>query len=271
MKSQFAQKTVIITGSSMGIGKVLALNLAKLGANVVINARSVDKLRATETEMKEMGLEVLAIVGDITLESDCRRLIDGAVARFGRIDILINNAGISMRGSVETLTPQVIAKVFNCNAVAPYMLSTMAMPFIKQNKGSVVFISTLAALRGLPYLSVYGSAKMALKGLAESLRIEHLGDNIHVGLIYIGITKIDQNKTALASNGETINLDRRDGLFAKSIEDVAKNIVRNIVLRKQTTIIGVSGKVYYFMVRFMPLVLSLIIKYSHKRLKKLYS
>ena len=271
MKSLFFQKIVVITGSSMGIGKSMALSLARQKAKIVINARSIDKLIATENEMKALGFDVLAVAGDVTLEEDCKRLIETRIAHFGTIDILINNAGVSMRGAVEDLSPQVIATVFNSNAVASYVLTKIAMPYIKKNKGSVVFISSLAALRGLPYLSVYSSAKMALKGLAQSLRIEHVNDGIHIGLIYIGITKIDKGKTTLGSNGTLIDLEQRDGLLANTANYVAEKIVRNIALRKRTTVVSVTGKFYYFLVSVFPFLIELILNHSQKRLKKLYS
>jgi short-subunit dehydrogenase len=266
----FNQKVVIITGSSMGIGKSLALLLAKSKAKVVLNARSKDKLFATVNELKAAGCDVLGFAGDVTLETDCNALISATIEHFGKIDVLVNNAGVSMRGPVANLSAKVIADVFNINTIAPLVLTQIAMPHIKQSNGSIVFISSLAGLRGLPLISIYSAAKMSLTAIAQALRVEHYADNIHIGLIYVGITKIEKDKTALDANGEKVLLDERNGFFTSNSEHVAKKIASNIAKRKKQSVIGIAGKVYYSLIRFLPGLVEFLLIRSQKKMNKLY-
>ncbi len=270
MSTFFNQKVVIITGSSMGIGKSLALLLANQNAKIVLNARSRDKLIATEKELKDAGYDVISFAGDMTLEADCQNLINTTIEHFGKIDVLVNNAGVSMRGAIEKLSPHVISTVFNINAVAPLMLTQMVLPYIKQTKGSLIFISSLAGLRGIPFLSVYSAAKMALTSIVQSLRVEHHSDGIHIGLVYVGITEIEKDKTALDAAGQSILLDERKGFYTNDTTYVAAKIARNIALRKKKTVIGISGKAYYFLIKYFPSLVGFLMIQSQKRMKKLY-
>ena len=270
MTGFFNQKVVIITGSSMGIGKSLALLLANRNAKIVLNARNEERLLATEKELKDAGYEVISFAGDVTLETDCRNLIATAIARYGKIDILVNNAGISMRGAIENLSPHVISTVFNINAIAPLMLTQMVLPYIKQTKGSIIFISSLAGLRGIPFLSVYSAAKMALTSISQSLRVEHHADGIHIGLVYVGITEIEKNKTAMDADGSSILLDERKGFFTSGVNHVSYKIARLIAARKKQTVIGISGKAYYFLIKYFPSLVGFLMIQSQKRMKKLY-
>lgn len=217
----------------MGIGKAVAAMLAKQGAKVVLNGRDQEKLSATTRELTEGGYTIESVQGDISNEHDCRRLIATTIERFGRIDILINNAGVSMRGEVQELSPALINTVFQINTIGPFMLSQMALPHLKKTKGSIVFVSSLAGLRGLPYLSAYSASKMALTALAESLRVEHLKDGIHIGLVYAGYTEIEKGKTTLNAEGKPVLLDERTGKLKHTIDEVAEKIVYHIEKSKQ--------------------------------------
>jgi len=270
MKKYFKDKVVIITGSSTGIGKQLSLLLGNDEAKIVINARSSDKLKETENELKQLGHEVRSFVGDISEEKDCKELIDYCISEFGRLDVLVNNAGVSMRGKMEELNPALIKKIFDINALGPIYLALFALPHIKKSQGSIVFISSLAALKGLPLISVYGSAKMALTALAETLYVEHKGDGVHVGIVYVGYTEIQSGKTALDANGKPIELEARQSFFVTSTSDVAKKIRKHIYLRQHKTSVGFIGGLYRGLVRFFPRVMTLATHASYKRLKSAY-
>ncbi len=269
MTSFYDEKVVIITGSSMGIGKSLALLLGKQNAHIVLNARNEVKLLATETELKAEGCSVISCIGDVTKEEDCKKLIDIALAHFGKIDILINNAGISMRGMVEQIPASLVSTIFNTNTIAPIVLSQKALPHIKQTGGSIVFISSLAALRGLPLISIYCASKMALTAVAESMRIETKDHGVHIGLVFVGFTKSEKEKTVLNSEGNLTFLGERKGIFYNGISDVAKQISKNIKRRQKQTVVGVSGKIYYFFSKFFPRLMELIIIKSQKQLNRL--
>jgi short-subunit dehydrogenase len=266
----FRDKVAIITGSSMGIGKAIAAMLAKQDAKVVLNGRNQEKLNAITQELMEGGYDVLSVQGDISNEHDCRRLVATTIERFGRIDILINNAGVSMRGAVQELSPAVINTVFQINTIGPFMLSQMTLPHLKKTKGSIVFVSSLAGLRGLPNLSAYSASKMALTALAEALRVEHSQDGIHIGLVYAGYTEIEKGKTTLNPDGQPVRLDERSGNLQHTIDEVAKKIVYHIAKRKKRTVIGVTGYLYAVLVKQFPALTERILRLQQKKMAKIY-
>ena len=139
--SYFKDKTVVVTGSSKGIGRTTALEFLKLGANVVINGRTPEKLDKTRQFFLEQGFEILAVAGDVTDFNFCKELIDKAVQKYGRIDHLINNAGLPMRGRFDELNETVIDQVIKSNLFSASYCSKLALPYLKETKGSIVFIS----------------------------------------------------------------------------------------------------------------------------------
>lgn len=270
MKYRVNGKVVVITGSSKGIGKSLANLLGRHKAKLVINGRDKVMLLATQKELKNLGYEVIHFSGDVSQESDCRNLVAETLQHFGRIDILINNAGVSMRGITEQLSPEVISAVFKINAIAPVMLTQMVLPHIRQTKGSIVFISSLAGLRGLPFIGVYCAAKMALTAIVESLQIENHSSGIHVGVVHVGYTEIERGKTAIGADGKPVSLQERKGFFTATTEQVARKIVQSILIRKKRTIIGAPGKLYSFLVRYFPGLVEWIVRRSYQKTKKFY-
>lgn len=271
MSYDFKGKIVLVTGSSMGIGKAVALDLALRGAKIVLNARNSDRLKATETEMQAQGFDVAAFAGDITLDHVAQELIDFTIRTYGSLDVLINNAGTSMRGAIETVSPDVVRSIYEVNTVAPLVLTKMSMPHIKASKGSIVFISSLAGLRGLPLISVYCSAKMALTALTDALRVEHQSDGIHIGIVYVGITEVEKGKNTIGAQGQLIPLDERKGIHVASTQHVAASIRKNITSRKKKTVVGLVGKAFNFMNRYFPFILEFATKRSYSKTKKLYS
>lgn len=175
-----------------------------------------------------------------------------------------------MRGMIETVSPSVMTYIYQVNSIAPLMLTKMALPHLKKTKGSVVFISSLAGLRGLPFISIYCSAKMALTAIAQALRIEHAADRIHIGIVYVGITKIEADKTAIGANGEQVQLEERTGMFKATPELVAEKIVQHISRRKKQTVIGLPGKLFFVLSRYFPGIVELMVKRSYKKMSKLY-
>ena len=256
---RFKDKIAIVTGSSQGIGKATAIALAKQGAKVVINGRNADKLAKVEGHIKTITPNVLSIVGDVSDKVVAKNLIDEAVAHFGKLDILINNVGISMRGDVADLAPRVYETVFKANVMGKIYPTINALPHLRRSQGSVVFISSLAGIRGLPTLSAYSSSKMALRAITESIRIEEKQNKVHVGLVYVAVTKIEKNKVALASDGSDVVLKDRSERNVQSTEQVASSILKNISARKYVTVLSALGKINYYMQRAAPWLVERII------------
>ena len=205
-------KVVIITGSNSGIGKATAKLLIQEGAKVVINGRNEEKLNNAEKEINAPEGKLLKVRADVTKPEQAKQLIDKTIEKFGKLDILINNAGVSMRGNFAELSPEVFETVFGINVFGVANTTVPAMEHIRKTKGSIIFISSAAGIRGLPGTSAYCSSKMALRALAESIRIEESKAGIHVSLIYVGITKNDK---AIVNN-----IKRRK--FIKTLSGMAK-------------------------------------------------
>ena len=142
------RKVVIITGASSGIGKASALVFAKKGFAVVINARSSEKLKLVEQELRQVHADVVAVVGDVSVENECRFLIDQAIQRFGRIDVLINNAGMSMRALFNGIDLTVLKKLMDINFWGAVYCTYYALPHLIKSKGSVVGVSSIAGKKG---------------------------------------------------------------------------------------------------------------------------
>lgn len=194
-------------------------------------------------------------------------MIEHTVKKFGKIDILINNAGVSMRGDFSELRPEVFKTVFNINVMGAVNSSIYAMPYIRKTQGSIVFISSVAGIRGLQGNSAYCSSKMALRAIAESIRIEEVNSNIHIGLIYIGITEIEKGKKTISAKGSLIALEDRSKFNVQSLNQVAKSIIQNIKKRKYRTTLTTIGKLNAFLNLFAPNLVEKILIKSSNRIK----
>lgn len=245
MSDIFTDKVVIITGSNKGIGKATAIAFAKEGSIVIINGRDEQALQKTLEIVQTIDARAIGIAADISKPESAKKIIDKTIETFGRIDILINNAGISMRGYLSELDPVVFQKVFDSNVMGTINTTIPAIPHIRKTEGSIIFISSLAGIRGLPGMSAYSSSKMSLKAIADSLRIEESGTNIHVGLIMVAKTEIDEGKTTLSKEGRFIPLKYRTDKAA-SLESVYKEIFNNIKKRKYVSILSPIGKLNAF-------------------------
>ncbi len=200
--SFFNNKVVVITGGSDGIGKALIEALIPLGARVATCGRSHDKLYTLRMEYSNVMLHTVAC--DVSNEGDCRNFIESTIETFGGIDILINNAGISMRGLFRDTDTDVIRKLMDINffGAAVYCCTKYALPSILERKGTVVGISSMAGYRGLPGRSGYSASKFALQGWLESLRTELLHDGVEVMWVCTAFTASNiRNAVSLTHDG----------------------------------------------------------------------
>jgi NAD(P)-dependent dehydrogenase (short-subunit alcohol dehydrogenase family) len=263
----FKDKVVIVTGSSRGIGRATAQRLACSGAAVVLNGRNTTKLENTRIDMEKKGYTVFGIPGDVTSIKESKNLIEKTIERFGTIDVLINNAGIVSRGKFEDLKPDVFRKVVEGNLLGSVYTTMFALPYLKRTEGSIVFISSLAALRGFPIASPYSASKMGLTALAESLRIELAETGIHVCIIYVGFTENDPEKRVLSADGTMIHVDTP---FRVPQEKTADWIVQSIVKKKFKAVLTPLGKLSSLAQRLAPRLVELTLKYSYKKMERLY-
>jgi len=252
MSANFENKVVIITGSSMGIGNQMAWQLAQQGAKVVLNGRNPDRLEKAGQALKEKGFTVLTIAGDVSNEEDCQQLIDQTIKAFGKIDVLINNAGVSTEGQVTELEGSVFKKIMEINYLGSVYPTQSALPHLKISKGSVIFISSVAGIRGLPNYSVYSSSKMALTALAEALRIELSEDGVHVGIAYVGFTENHPEKTIYDAQGQKIPQPKRDLIKPEPVEKVAARIINMIERKTFKKVFTPLGKLNSVLNKFTP-------------------
>ncbi len=260
-------KLVIVTGASSGIGKACAIAFAKKGANLVLAARSAEKLNEISKEISLLGVEVLCVPTDVSMEADCKMLMEKTLDKFGKIDVLVNNAGISMRAAFADLDLQVLKKVMDVNFWGTVYCTRYAIKSILQNKGSVVGVSSIAGYKGLPGRTGYSSSKFAMHGFLEALRIENLKKDLHVLLACPGFTASNIRNSALAADGSSQGETPRDEQKMMQPEEVAVSIVKAVIKRKDRLTLTVNGKLTVFLNKFFPKwVDKLVFKHMSKEL-----
>jgi len=255
MKKKTLQgKVVIITGASSGIGLECARVFSQAGASLVLAARSEDKLKALENELKDNP--VLTIITDVSRESDCKFLIDKTVERFGRIDILVNNAGLSMRALFKEVDLSVLKTLMDVNFWGCVYCTKYALPLLLQSKGSVVGVTSIAGFKGLPARTGYSASKYAMNGFLDTLRTEHLYDGLHVMTFAPGFTNSNVRVSALTADGTSQGKTPRAEEKMMSAQSVAQYMLKGILKRKNTVILTPLGKLTVLMAKFFPAFVS---------------
>ncbi len=254
-------KVVVITGASSGIGRALAKEFAAKGARLSLGARRTELLEQLQQELPET--EMLIVKTDVSNEEDCRTLIDETVNRFGQIDILINNAGISMRALFEEVDTKVIRQLMDVNFYGTVYCSKFALPYLLKTKGSLVGVISIAGYVGLPGRTGYSASKFAIRGFLDTVRIENLKKGLHVLVAAPGFTASEVRKVALTNDGSQQGETPRDESKMMSSEECAKHIVRAIEKRKRELILTFTeGKLTVFLGKFFPALLDKL-TYSH--------
>ena len=254
----------------MGIGKAIALELCKAGANVVLNGRNAERLEKTYQEFLQKGYTVVTVQGDVTKVSDCNTIVQKAIDSFGDLHILVTNAGVSMRERFENLQPEVFSQIIESNINGSAFPTLVALPHLKKTKGSIVFISSAAGMIGLPTASAYSAGKMALTALAQSLKIEMASSGVHIGIVHVGFTQNDAEKRVLNATGDLVPVASRPAYLQQTQEQVAKAVLSTIRNRKFKVILSLVGKINAFVVRFFPGLVIRIVTSSQKKMEKMY-
>jgi NADP-dependent 3-hydroxy acid dehydrogenase YdfG len=236
-------KTVIITGASSGIGLACAHVFHTKGSKVVLAARNFDVIRKVETEFNALrDNSALSVKTDVTIEDDCRNLIESAVATFGSIDILINNAGLSMRANFADVNLIVLKKLMDVNFWGAVFCTKYALPYLIENKGSLAGVSSVAGLHGLPGRTGYSASKYAMRGFLDTVRIENLQKGLHVLEIIPGFVATNVRNTALVADGSPQGESPRKEERMMSPNVLATKIVRAIEKRKRRLTTSYEGK-----------------------------
>ncbi len=255
-------RTALVTGGSKGIGRETARLLASMGAQVYICGRDQDALTAAEGSLRTAGT-VHAHQCDVRDPEACRELISRIENEQGRLDVLVCNAGMSMRGTIEACTPEVIQIMADINYLGAAYMAHFACGLLKASRGSVIFVSTLASLHGLPAMGPYGASKAALRAFSQSLRSELASWGVHVGLVHVGFTENDPDKSVYRSDGSLATIDRRH--HAQSQTQTASCIVSCILHRRREMVLTRLGAAADLIYRLFPkLSDALILRYTRR-------
>ena len=252
-------KVVIITGASSGIGKALAYEFSAHGSKVVLAARDSDSLTKITEEINKNGGDAIFVKTDVSIEGDCENLINEAINSCGRIDAIINNAGISMRALFEDADLSVIKKLMDVNFWGTVFCTKFALPHILKQKGSVVGVSSIAGIKALPARTGYSASKYAMDGFLEALRVENLKKGIHVLIAYPGFTASNIRNTSLGADGSPQGESPRNEDKMMSPEAVARHIYNAVVKRKKKIILTSQGKLIFQINKILPSILDKMI------------
>lgn len=245
-------KVVIITGGSSGIGKALAFKFGSEGSKILITGRRQEELTNALNELKQAGIEAQALQADASIPNDNQTMAAEAVARFGRIDILISNAGMSMRAMFEDVDLDVLRRVMEVNFFGAVNATKACLPEIIKNKGSIIGISSIAGYRGLPGRTGYSSSKFALNGFLEALRTEFLKKGVHVLTACPGFTATNIRKHSLTKDGSEQGESPRDEEKMMTAEECAHHIYRATLKRKRSLVLTRQGKLTVFLNKWLP-------------------
>jgi len=247
---QMQDKVVVITGGSDGIGKALVELYLNKGAKVATCARNYQKLY--QLQSANTGKPLFIHATDVSKEIDCKGFIDAVIKEFGTIDVLINNAGVSMRALVQDVDFETIKRVMDINFWGTVYCTKFALDHIIKNKGTIVGVSSIAGYRGLPGRSGYSASKYAVNGWLEALRTELLESGANVMWVCPGFTSSNIRNAALNSKGESQGESPMDEGAMMSSEECAVHIANAIQKRKRTLVLTFTGKRAVFMNKFFP-------------------
>lgn len=246
-------KVVIITGASSGIGKALSFEFGKKGAKVVLAARNIAKLQEIATDLNKLGIQSMAVHTDVTIENDCRILIEKTIEKFHRIDVLINNAGISMRANFIDLQLDVMHRLMDTNYWGTVYCTKFVLPHLLKTSGSLVGVISIGGFIGMPGRSAYSASKFAVRGFLDTIRVENRRTGLHVLVVAPAFTTSDIRKNAFLADGSVQGQTPRDEDHIMTTEEVAIHIYNAVVRRKRHVILTFfQGKLAIFFGKFLP-------------------
>jgi short-subunit dehydrogenase len=241
--SKLAGRRMILTGASEGIGRALALALASARARVVLAARDGSRLEEVAKECRARGGEAHPVPTDIANAHDCEWLATEAVKSLGGIDVVVHNAGITMWGRFDALADlEIFERMIEVNYLAPVRLTALTLPHLKESKGLIVAVASLAGLTGVPERSGYAASKHAMIGFFDSLRIELRGSGVDVSVIAPDFVVSEIHKRAIGPDGQPLGASPMQQSKIMTAEDCAARMLRAIERRERLVIMSARGK-----------------------------
>lgn len=238
----FRGKTVLITGASAGIGRALALQLAAQGAQLALNGRDLQTLSATAQECRALDSQVLELPADVSREDSCRQLVASTVERFGGLDVLVNNAGMTLWARFDEVSDfSTYARLMDVNYFSAVHLTAAALPHLRQTRGLLVAVASVAGLTGVPERTGYAASKHAMIGFFESLRIELTGTGVDVTIVAPDFVITELHRRAPGPDGRPRATPPRPthGLTA---EECARQVLQAMQRRKRLLITSFRGR-----------------------------
>jgi meso-butanediol dehydrogenase/(S,S)-butanediol dehydrogenase/diacetyl reductase len=260
MNKPLKGKIALITGSSQGIGKAIALELGSLGATIALNGRNPAKLQKANEELQKSGITTLLVPGDITQYEVCEQIVSKIILNFEKLDILVTNASITAAGNFADLPIEIFKTAMDSQFYGSVFPVKAALPDIRRSKGSIILISSLAGLFGLPKHSAYSCGKMALTAFTQSLQTEERNSGMNIGIAYVGFTQNDSEKRVLNQAGEWCEVPQRPPALQQSPGKVARGIAGMILHRQQRKVFSAIGKTQNLIIRFTPWIFRIISK-----------
>jgi short-subunit dehydrogenase len=240
MPGAFEGKVVVVTGASMGIGRALALEFARARAHVVVAARSQDKLLDVAREIEGLGGKALVIETDVELREELARMVELTVKEFGRLDVLVNNAGHGVSSFLDELPQAELERVFKVNVYAPVYATQFALPHLQRVGGQVVNVGSVIGRRAVPVLGAYCMTKSALAAFSEALRAEMARFDVHVLHVEPGLTATGFGDHRVVVGDHPRNYRKR---FVMSAETAARRVLDAAARRRDRIVLTWSGKV----------------------------
>jgi short-subunit dehydrogenase len=252
-KAHFQDKVVLITGASSGIGRELAYRLAAQGAKLSLAARDVERLEAARAECKKRGGQAIAVPTDVAEQTQCENLVQKTVEQFGRINILVNNAGISMWAYFDEVTDlSIFEKIMRVNYLGSVYCTYYALPHLKASRGQIVGVSSLTGKNGVPTRSGYAASKHAMVGFFDTLRIELAPDGVAVTMIYPDFVATETRKRAFGPEGKPLGESPVREKEIMTVEQCVDLMLPAIQKRKRELVMSLRAKVGQYIKPFAP-------------------
>ena len=246
-----ANRVVLITGASSGIGRALALELGRAGARLGVLARRRERLEELAEELAD-HTNVVVLPCDITDEAACASSVDRLAERFGGIDLVINNAGLSMNALFEDTDAEVFRRLMDVNYFGSLHIARAARPYLERSRGGLVFVSSVVGKRGFPTRSGYSASKFAVHALFESLRVEWRDKGIHVGIVAPGYTDTEIRERALGAGGAPRGRQGKTAGDMMTPEQAAGAIIKAAVTRRREVVLTHGGKAMVWINKLLP-------------------
>ena len=252
-KNSFKENVVIITGATAGIGKELALQLSTQGALLSLAARDESKLKDVAEVCRANGAKVLIVPTDVSEKSQCKNLIERTVSEFGRIDTIINNAGISMWARFDEIEDlSILEKIMQINYLGSAYPTYFALPYLKKSKGRIVGVSSLTGKTGVPTRTGYSASKHAMAGFFDSLRIELMNSGVTVTMIYPGFVATEVRERAFGADGKPLGKSHIDEKNIMTASECARQIIEASGKRKRELVMTAKAKIGLWMKMINP-------------------